>query len=127
MSPGSQDPDDLMATDDPRHMICGKCKLPHSYVAQVRHCYGLPDLTVWPCSWLMEGRDEDGVTYYDCGARTRFRADGTGYDCDLGHEHTYAEAREAQGWDYAEDAEEAKRLARVGVAAREMDGHVWVA
>ena len=62
----------------------------------------------------------------ECGAPTRYRADGTGYDCESGHEHTDAQARQAQGWDYAGDDGEALLLARAGVEPREVDGHVWV-
>jgi hypothetical protein len=59
------------------------------------------------------------------GAPTYLRPDGTGYDCELGHEHTYEQARQAQGWDYASDAGEAALLAKYGTEPREMDGHVW--
>lgn len=85
------------------------------------------DPETWPCTWLIEGYGEDGLVHDECGAATRYRPDGSGYDCATGHEHTYAEARQAQGWDYAADEGEAFGLARAGVEPREMDGHIWPA
>jgi hypothetical protein len=112
---------------------CGKCGNRHRFTIQVRACYGFlsPD-GPWPCSWMMEvalATGDPHEPYYqgiiECGAPTYLRPDGTGYDCELGHEHTYEQARQTQGWDYASDAGEAALLAKYGTEPREMDGHVW--
>jgi hypothetical protein len=57
--------------------------------------------------------DDPELPRRDCGAEC------IGYDegwaCAAGHGHVFAEVREAQGWEYAEDEEEERRLARAGV------------
>lgn len=47
-------------------------------------------LTTWECNWLVDhGISEDGERIIiDCGALATERADGTGWDCAHGHEHT---------------------------------------
>jgi len=113
---------------------CGSCRSRHLTRDEVLRCYVAAGRIkdVWPCSWLVEGPiptgDPDEPYYqgiYECGAPSRMRADGTGYDCDDGHEHTDAEARQAQGWDYAADDDEARGLARNFVEPRTMAGQVW--
>lgn len=73
------------------------------------------------CGWLLEAHDEDGLTTRECGAALHFTE--TGYHCDRGHSHTYAEVRHTQGWDYAHDEIEASRLGQTGVIGVRMDGH----
>jgi hypothetical protein len=115
------------ASQEEAGIRCGSCKGRHATVSLVQRCYVAAGKIegVWPCSWLMEAPIATGdpdEPYYpgivECGAPTRMRADGTGYDCANGHEHTYAEARQAQGWDYAEDAMEAAYLAKYGTEPR---------
>lgn len=92
----------------------------------------------FPCTWLVErhphyrgcpardagedcGTCEDAyVTTADCGAPSyilRDQATGAevGWECEDGHQHITAQVRFEQGWEYAEDPEEAGRLARAGV------------
>ncbi|MGP3953472.1 hypothetical protein [Streptomyces sp. 7N604] len=77
------------------------------------------------CDWLVEDYDEDGPTTRDCGARVHHT--DTGWCCERGHSHTYAEHRHAQGWDYCDDAIEAARLAQVGViGVRPGDSRPWL-
>ena len=124
-----------MTTATAAGVRCGSCKDRHPSAYLVLCCYvaaGKVD-GAWPCSWLVEAAlatgDPDEPFYpaiVECGAPARYRADGTGYDCEAGHEHTDAQARQAQGWDYAGDDGEALLLARAGVEPREVDGHVWV-
>lgn len=115
---------------------CGSCRSRHVTADQVLRCYVAKGLIkdTWPCGWQYEGLiatgDPDEPFYrgiVECDAPARLRADGTGYGCLVGHEHTYAEARQAQGWDYAEDDDEAKNLAKAGVEPRTMTGQVWPA
>lgn len=104
-------------------------------------CPGCPDTTpavtmcphedcqyrdVWPCPWLIaRGRDEDGSPVItECGARAR--PTDTGWRCEAGHEHVEAEARSAQGWDYAADEGEAAGIACAGVEPRDMSGRRWL-
>lgn len=77
----------------------------------------------WPCAWLVEHYTEDGVSARDCGAPAWETP--TGWRCRDGHEHVRAEVRYAQGWEYAEDAEEARHMARNGVRPVRMDGTEW--
>ena len=93
----------------------------------------------WPCDWLVERAFREGLppmtgeeldefdgwdgpeyTVVDCGAPCTARADGSGWDCESGHEYTTLEARHAQRWDYAEDAVEAGRLAGAGIEPRDL-------
>ena len=108
---------------------CGNCKEKHSGVAAVKACYvGL----LFTCGWLVErlegwadpetGEAEFETVMRECGAEAI--ATDTGWHCAAGHEHTNAEARAAQGWDYAEEYGEAMDLALAGVEPRTMSGHV---
>lgn len=110
-------------------ITCGKCKATHEAVASVRACY---DDRLFPCNWLVErpapwyydeetGESwggEDGPVIEDCGADAIVT--DRGFTCSAGHGHVYAEIRNAEGWEYAEDADEAKRLARAGVEPRDL-------
>jgi hypothetical protein len=115
---------------------CGSCRSRHLTTADVLACYVAKGLItdMWSCGWQYEGAiatgDPDEPWYLgiiECDAPAQLRADGTGYDCLAGHEHTYAEARQAQGWEYCEDDDEAGRLAKLGVEPRTMTGQVWPA
>lgn len=120
----------------PQHVIfcnskwMGRERHSHEVVTQVRSCYqAARDMTqgirAWPCTWLLEGRYDDGSKFtFECDAPTRFtpeRGEGS-YACESGHDHVPAQVRWEQGWDYAEDAEEASRLRRNGVQAVAMNG-----
>jgi hypothetical protein len=101
----------------------------HRSVDEVRACFeaALAEAAgtdVWPCGWLMEARYSDGSRYsLPCEAPTRFTDDRGSFECAAGHSHVPAQVRWEQGWDYAEDAEEAAYLrGRVGIDAVAMDG-----
>jgi hypothetical protein len=113
---------------------CGSCRSRHLTKEQVLSCYVEAGKIegMWLCGWQYKGLIATGdpdEPYYEgileCDAPARMRADGTGYDCLRGHEHTTAEARQAQGWEYCEDDDEAKQLARAGVEPRTMTGQAW--
>jgi hypothetical protein len=109
----------------------------HENVAEVRECFQAAadekrGIRVWPCSWLLEGRYDDGSVFtYECRAPTRYTDERDSYACTRGHDHTPAEVRVEQGWDYAEDAQEAAQLARAGVrpvpmsAEADTDSWIW--
>jgi hypothetical protein len=128
---------------------CGSCKGRHATTAQVFACYVAAGLVEgwFLCTWMVRhserctdrgiytddgefimcGACEDGgYQVEDCGAPARLLEDGTGFECMAGHSHIDAEARQAQGWEYAEDRYEAKRLVMAGVEPRTMDGKIWV-
>lgn len=92
--------------------------------ATVRACY--LDPTTHACTWLTEVYTEDGLSAAECGALAWELPGGRGWACEAGHEHITAQARHDEGWDYAEDRDEAARLAKVGVASVQMDGRPWV-
>lgn len=46
------------------------------------------------------------------GALSWHLAGERGYTCEAGHDHVYAEVRDREGWEYAEDEDEARQLAR---------------
>lgn len=109
-------------------IICGSCKTRHSSAAAVKACYA--GATIAPCTWLVERTltfvdpetgewwgGEDGPSIVDCGAEAIY--DDRGFECAAGHSHVTAEIRFAEGWDYAEDAEEAKRMAKYGTEPRD--------
>lgn len=106
-------------------IICGKCRETHGSVDAIRACYAG---NLHKCDWLVERTvswfDEetgDGEGYdviEDCGAEAIVT--DRGFTCAAGHEHTYAEIRHAEGWDYAEDPDEAARLARAGTEPRDL-------
>jgi hypothetical protein len=128
-----------MTTDDtaPR-IVCTSgattCHGSHATATAVFRCYvaaGRID-GLWTCGWQHEGLIATGdpdEPYYqgivECDAPARMYPDGTGYACTDGHSHTFAEARAAQGWEYAEDDDEARRLAGLGVEPRTMTGQIW--
>lgn len=102
----------------------------HQHVDEVRACYkAMHDtkagIQVWPCSWLLEGRYDDGSIYtYECLAPARFtpeRGEGA-FECSNGHDFIPPQVRYAEGWDYAEDAEEAAHLRKHGIDAVSMRG-----
>lgn len=98
-------------------IACGNCGGTHYSVDAVRRCHSSE---TWRCDWHVEDENEDGPFSRACRALAWETPDG--WECEAGHAHVSAEHREAQGWDYAEDAEEARRLAKVGVMPMKMDG-----
>jgi hypothetical protein len=106
-------------------ITCGNCKGTHHSVEAVRRCYAG---TAHPCGWQYEVRDRWGYVTDEDGRRivrecTALSWDnGRAYACEDGHEHVHAEVRASEGWEYAEDADEARRLAKVGVMSVGMDG-----
>jgi hypothetical protein len=86
------------------------------------------------CTWMVErgywiDADDDWAPEYverveDCGAELAYNDDR--WVCAAGHEHTSAEAREREGWDYADSPEEARRLASVGVDSRPMGPNTFL-
>lgn len=108
---------------------CGACKSRHATKEDVLSCYVGKGLIkdMWPCGWQYEGDIATGdpdEPYYrgivSCDAPARERADGSGYDCLAGHEHTYAQWMAEHGMAYAEDDLEAAYLAKAGVEPREL-------
>jgi len=124
----------------PEHVIVCNSKwshLPekhsHPTVDLVKACYQAArdqqgGIEVWPCSWLLEGRYDDGsIFHYACGLPTRYddtRQDGS-YHCDGGHDHVPAEVRYAEGWDYTDDPDEALGMMKHGVLPVRPDGKAW--
>jgi hypothetical protein len=114
---------------------CGSCKSRHFTRDEVLHCYVAAGKieNLFICGWQYEGAIATGdpdEPYYrgvvECDAIATIRADGSGFDCTAGHEHTNAQARWEQGWDYAEDAMEAAYLAKYGTEPRTMaHGAPW--
>ena len=74
------------------------------------------------CHWLVRhGLNEDGEEVIrDCAADVTIT--DTGWSCDAGHEHVDMETRHAEGWDYANDPEEAALLRKYGTDAVDMRG-----
>lgn len=111
------------------YATCGKCGGKHDSVAATRACH-TGDL--FACHWMVEkwvgwtdeetGQSEGDMQVVDCGAEAI--ATERGWTCAAGHEHVTAEARHAEGWEYAEDWGEAKNLAAAGVEPLTMSGHV---
>jgi hypothetical protein len=102
----------------------------HETVAEVQDCYrkarvARNDPDYFPCGWLVEIRTEDGIAAIACGALARVTS--RGFECEAGHEHVHAEIRHREGWEYAEDLDEAHQLFRAGVEPRTMAGQVWPA
>lgn len=90
----------------------------HETIEGVRACHRGE---TWACTWL-NGRTEhteDGpvLVTSECGALAYPLPGDRGYTCEAGHEHIYAEVRADEGWEYAEDQDEAQRLERNGVRA----------
>lgn len=108
------------------HLIrCGNCQEPHRSVEAIKACHG--GATILACGWLVAtfrsfGEDEVWPDTVECGAEAILTE--RGYSCAAGHEHVTMEARHAEGWDYAEDYDEAKALAFAGVEPLTMSGHL---
>lgn len=99
----------------------------HESVAAVRACHrGETHPCNWlieiPAGWVPEIEDWMEARVEECGATSWELEDGRGWTCAAGHEHISAEVRDREGWDYADGPEEARRLAKVGVASVGMDG-----
>ena len=108
---------------------CGKCRETHESIHAVRACYA--GETIAPCTWLVKRTysfvdeetgewwgGEDGPVVEDCGAEAIFT--DRGFECSAGHSHVFAEIRNAEGWDYAEDRGEAERLSKYGTEPRDL-------
>ena len=91
-------------------ITCGNCHETHRSVEGVRVCHAGKG---WCCTWLLERHGEDGLYVVECGALSW--EDERGYGCAAGHDHVYAEVRDAEGWDYASDAQEAEMMRRNGL------------
>lgn len=78
--------------------------------------------TTGGCNWLVEragfvGGDDEWPAEWmewtaDCGAEAAYNDDR--FVCANGHEHTSAQARDREGWDYCEDEWDAAVVARAG-------------
>lgn len=81
----------------------------------------------FPCPDLIDTReyDEDGQKIILPCDGLSWEIDG-GTRCEHGHEYIDAQSRSEQGWDYAEDAQEAARLLRNGVGHRPMGPHTYI-
>jgi hypothetical protein len=101
-------------------ITCGKCKGTHYAVSTVRLCYS--SVPTFTCDWQYEETyNEDGERpVLECGALAW--EDRRGVYCENGHEHIHAEVRANEGWDYAEDEQEAGALLALGVRSVGMDG-----
>lgn len=102
----------------------------HPTVLLVQLCYSAAHdeahgTEVWPCSWLLEGRNEDGAYTYECGLPTRYDGDSGGYGCAGGHYHVPMQVMAEQGMTYTDDPLEAEGLAKHGVIPLQMDGKAW--
>jgi hypothetical protein len=106
-------------------ITCGNCKGTHLTVEGVRRCYAG---TAHPCGWQFEARDRWGTLRDEDGGAIVRECDALSWDngrafvCEAGHEHVWAEARAREGWEYAEDADEARSLAKAGIMPVGMDG-----
>lgn len=112
-------------------ITCGNCTRTHTSVDAVRACH-TGDL--FTCTWMIQTpfqwiTDPETGEVFDveagireCGAEAV--ATDRGYTCTAGHEHINMQTRHAEGWDYAEDADEALGLMKAGVQPFTMDGHI---
>lgn len=108
---------------------CGHCSRRHSSAATVQAC---AQGNLFSCHWIVEryegwvdeetGQTESWLVNVECGAE----AIGTerGWACAAGHEHVNAQTRMNERWDYAEDADEAMGMVRVGVQPFTMNGRI---
>lgn len=108
-------------------ITCGHCKQTHRSVEAVKACHA--GALIGTCTWLVERtvcHPEDGLMQVteDCGAEMICTERGS--ECAVGHSHVTAEARQREGWDYAEDRDEAIQLAKQGITPFEMDGHIFI-
>jgi hypothetical protein len=97
--------------------ICGKCKDRHEYAIEAKACYAG---ALFACNWLVYDYNEDGRYERECGAPAIVTE--RGFTCRAGHSHVYAETRVQEGWEYAQDPQEAYRLAQAGVVPMTPDG-----
>jgi len=104
--------------------ICGNCKESHQYAKSIRACYRgdlfqCDSLVKRVSGWISEeGEYESYDEVVFCGAEAI--VDARGFECAVGHSHVYAEIRHAEGWEYAEDDNEASRLIKAGVEPRDL-------
>ena len=108
-------------------ITCGSCKVTHASVIAVKACFA--GAAIAPCNWLVErfypgeyvGDEgdwmEEQTLTEDCGAEAIYS--DRGFTCDVGHSHVNIQYRRNEGWDYAEDAMEAKRLTAAGTEPRD--------
>lgn len=97
----------------------------HHNILEVKECYGLVTLCQWQVErdvCLHEG-DEEWPPEWErqvvaCGAPVH--EDEHGWRCEGGHSYVDMETRWKEGWDYAEDREEAKRLTAAGTEPRDL-------
>jgi hypothetical protein len=80
------------------------------------------------CDWLIERREFDGMDVAEwiaeCGAVLVYTDDR--WECLAGHEHVSMQAREREGWDYAEDAYDAAVITQGGRAAVPMGPGTYI-
>lgn len=104
---------------------CGHCARSHHYADTGRACAAG---NVFVCDWLVQlpGIEETDFQprIVECGSSAI--ADERGFHCEAGHEHVNTETREAEGWDYASDEEEAAVRAKYGYESRLPSGHVYM-
>jgi hypothetical protein len=106
-------------------ITCGKCKKTHTAVGLVKACYqGNTGLCGWqynvPTHYSPEAEDFIDAYTAECDALSWWDERGT--YCEAGHEHVNAQARHDEGWDYAEDIDEATNLRKHGIQAVSMRG-----
>jgi hypothetical protein len=114
----------------PHRIVCqstwATCRGWHETVEEVKRCFEAANTPgAWPCSWLMESRNEDGIYTYECGAATMYTDRRGSYECARGHDHIPADLMAEMGEAYASDAEEATQLAKAGVRPLQMDGSAF--
>lgn len=99
------------------------CGERHDSVSVARCCDAgilTPDAQVLPCFWLIEHYYEGEPFIVECGAPSVETE--RGFQCVAGHSHVNMEFRRREGWDYAEDPQEARLLIRADVFPMRMDG-----
>lgn len=68
------------------------------------------------CTWMVEHREFDGYDLAEwianCDAELVYS--DRGWLCAAGHEHVTAEVRDAEGWDYAQDAYDSAVITQAG-------------
>jgi hypothetical protein len=79
------------------------CDTDHRSAWGARRCHEGAEMGA--CDDLVSFVTEDGVTAIECG-HERAMTD-TGWTCAAGHGYVPTDVREAQGWDYADDAYDA--------------------
>lgn len=106
------------------------CRGGHGTIAELKACFAwgyrqaAEGDKVWPCTWLVEGRYDDGSIYtYECGALSY--ATEHGYECEAGHDHIDMQWMAENHLAYASDEDEAKALVKAGVQPLTMAGQVF--